>query len=314
MTKYVKLLLSLLTVFVVTLFASGLYAQTGDAGDVGVPSSDGTTRVDNRETQPSAGTPVETTGLPVSPRETGNVSPVKPIVPPKSINGVSPARPDFSGTMNDFRKDRAEALKDMRAKTEAIRAENKALLKDMSTSTRPETLQKVRANREEMLKLREETRDAIKEKREEAKNKIEDQRNTFREEVKKRNFERTNERLNQALASLSRLFERLVDINSRLEARIAEIEKNGVNVSTVKSALSDAKTKAEIAKSKIDYAKTVVGQGVTDNQSLGAVKAAFATAHQSYKDARKKTEEVMKLVRELVLSQIKKATTTPAVR
>jgi DNA anti-recombination protein RmuC len=209
-------------------------------------------------------------------------------------------------------KDRIEAQKDKRAALEVTRQ-----------AEREEKKTELEKNKEEMKLKRESFRETLQAEKEERKTKIEEMRQTFKEkrddfkekietikdERKKELTEKIDNRMSTVnknqTSRMTNALGKLTEHINKLDERLTQAKADGVDVSSVETLITTAKTAISTALVAVeeqaakDYAFTII-----DEENLGqSVKSSYDTLSQDLK----KVQELLVKAKESVVNAYKAA-------
>lgn len=238
-----------------------------------------------------------------------------PPLPPKPA-----LRKEAAEVRKEIRNDAQEVRKDIRqtatstrrniiqtgkSKAEDIREDlkaNRASTTKALRENRASTTAAIRANREEL-------RGEIKEKRDELKKKLE----TFKKEKKQKLDDKKKGVVNTALKNIfARFSERiaqLTNINSRLRAKITELQAKGTDVASTVTLLTSAKTALEKAEVDVEATKTLASEQTATSTSKEILKSLVNTADESIKSAKDSYKKVGESLRPFLGGDISASST-----
>ena len=222
----------------------------------------------------------------------------------------SPVKPRPSAVMEK----REEVKQNLEQKREELR-QNMELRKEelkQNVEERRETL------KQEMEQKREELKDRMEQKREELKTRIETKREELKSRLTKIKDERKKqvvERIDKSLdaineritSNLLKVLEKLEDILVRIGERTDKAESNGVNVSSVDSAIVSAQTAINDAKAAVEAqsAKTYTIIVSTEDKLKSDVGRARQALHADLKLVQEKVKVARNAVHEVARAYAK---------
>lgn len=270
--------------------------------------TDGTTSVDATVTTTNATTgATETVGLPPKPTLYGQ--PRQPLPP----TGVRPGVPNTREAM-EAREKALRAGVTVPKQTQGATFGEKARLGATTTPAMRDAREGRQENREEMEKRAKEMRKEVEKKRGE----IKDEQMKKRLEIARKKTELVSMRLEQAIARVQKLSDRVAE-------RLTKLEAEGVIADVSRGHLADAKTKLDEARTKAAGVKVAIETAfITATLNAGATTTPGTAPKNVMKETQEAVREAAKVIQEahkhvaLAISTVKPgqnkprpATTTP---
>src|SRR3989344_8520291 len=166
---------------------------------------------------------------------------------------IKPAREEIRAeakeTRVEIKTERKDFIKNATTTLKAANKEDRPEVRAELKAQKDQLQSDIKAKREQLQKEMEQKREALKE-----------QRQTFKEESHKKIARAAVERINKTLNNLQEAINRIIDINGRIETRIAKLQEAGVDTTEAESALANAEEKADAALTAIEMAKATISE------------------------------------------------------
>lgn len=221
-----------------------------------------------------------------------------------STRGVPPIRKEFRDDRRDIvreaREDRKDLIEDRKALGTTTR-ERREDFRDGLREIREEKIEALKENREEMKSALEDRKKELMEKREGRK----DERKTKLAEKSKEIVKKALERI---FNHLNTRIEKLVSVDTKIAAKLSDLQATGVNTSTSVTLYTAAQLNLTKAKTDVEAAKVVALEQTATSTSKEVIRSLVKTAEDSIKTAGESYRAVLKDIK--VISPTASTTTS----